>query len=35
VVSGIMLIAVGVLLISGRLTALNEYFNFAEFNQGL
>lgn len=35
VVSGIMLIGVGVLLISGRLTALNEYFNFAEFNQGL
>jgi cytochrome c-type biogenesis protein len=35
VISGIALIVVGVLLISGRLTALNEYFNFAEFNQGL
>jgi len=35
VVSGILLIAVGVLLISGRLTGLNEYFGFAEFNQGL
>lgn len=35
VLSGIMLIAVGVLLITGRLTALNEYFNFADFNRGL
>jgi cytochrome c-type biogenesis protein len=35
VVSGLMLIGVGVLLISGRLTGLNEYFSFAEFNQGL
>lgn len=35
VLSGVALIVVGVLLISGRLTALNEYFGFAEFNQGL
>ncbi|WP_322796740.1 cytochrome c biogenesis CcdA family protein [Tepidiforma sp.] len=35
VVSGLMLIVVGVLLVSGRLTALNEFFTFAEFNQGL
>lgn len=35
VVSGILLIGVGVLLITGRLTALNEYFGFADFNQGL
>jgi cytochrome c-type biogenesis protein len=35
VISGVALIVVGVLLVSGRLTALNEYFNFAEFNQGL
>ena len=35
VFSGVMLIAVGVLLITGRLTSLNEYFGFAEFNQGL
>jgi len=35
VLSGVMLIGVGVLLISGRLTALNDYFTFADFNQGL
>ena len=35
VLSGVMLIAVGVLLISGRLTGLNDYFSFADFNQGL
>ena len=35
VFSGVMLIAVGVLLITGRLTALNQYFGFAGFNQGL
>jgi cytochrome c-type biogenesis protein len=35
VISGVMLIAVGVLLISGRLTGLNQYFSFADFNQGL
>jgi cytochrome c-type biogenesis protein len=35
VVAGIALIIAGVLLVSGRLTALNEYFGFAEFNQGL
>jgi cytochrome c-type biogenesis protein len=35
ILSGMALIIVGVLLISGRLTALNEFFTFAEFNQGL
>jgi len=35
VLSGVMLIGVGVLLISGRLIGLNEFFSFAEFNQGL
>ena len=35
VLSGVMLIGVGVLLISGRLTGLNKYFNFADFNGGL
>jgi cytochrome c-type biogenesis protein len=35
VLSGVMLIGVGVLLISGRLTGLNEFFSFADFNQGL
>lgn len=35
VASGVMLIGLGVLLLTGRLTALNEYFSFADFNQGL
>lgn len=35
VVSGLMLIGVGVLLISGRLTGLNNLFSFADFNKGL
>lgn len=35
VASGLMLVAVGVLLVTGRLTGLNEFFGFAEFNQGL
>jgi len=35
VASGVMFIALGVLLLSGRLTALNQYFNFADFNRGL
>ncbi|MEO8539407.1 MAG: cytochrome c biogenesis CcdA family protein [bacterium] len=35
VLSGVMLIGVGVLLISGRVTGLNDYFSFADFNQGL
>lgn len=35
VLSGVMLIGVGVLLISGRLTGLNDFFSFADFNQGL
>lgn len=34
-VSGLALIVVGVLLVSGRLTALNDFFSFASFNQGL
>jgi len=35
VAAGIMLIGVGLFLWSGRLTALNEYFGFAQFNDGL
>jgi cytochrome c-type biogenesis protein len=37
VISALMLIGIGLLLITGRLTALNEYFNFGIFadNQGL
>ncbi len=35
VASGVMMVGLGVLLLSGRLTALNGYFNFAGFNQGL
>lgn len=35
VASGVMLVGLGVLLLSGRLTALNEYFTFADFNEGL
>ncbi len=35
VASGVMLVGLGVLLLSGRLTALNEYFSFADFNGGL
>lgn len=35
IASAVMLIALGALLIAGSLTALNEYFDFAEFNQGL
>jgi cytochrome c-type biogenesis protein len=35
VVSAVMIVGVGVLLITGSLTGLNEYFGFAEFNQGL
>lgn len=33
--SAVMFIGLGVLLLSGRLTGLNKYFNFADFNQGL
>ncbi len=33
--TAVMLVAVGILLVGGRLTALNEWFAFAEFNQGL
>ena len=35
VASAAMMIAIGALLLAGTLTNLNEYFNFAEFNQGL
>lgn len=35
VASAVMMVGLGILLISGRLTALNEYFGFADFNQGL
>ncbi|NJD64615.1 MAG: cytochrome c biogenesis protein CcdA, partial [Chloroflexi bacterium] len=35
VFSGIAIITVGVLLLAGNLQNLNEYFGFAEFNQGL
>jgi cytochrome c-type biogenesis protein len=33
--SAVMMVAIGTLLLAGRLTALNEYFSFADFNQGL
>lgn len=33
--SSIMLVGLGVLLVSGRLTGLNSYFSFAAFNRGL
>jgi cytochrome c-type biogenesis protein len=35
VASGVTIVAVGILLVSGSLTGLNSYFNFADFNQGL
>jgi cytochrome c biogenesis protein CcdA len=35
VASGLMLIAVGALLLSGRLTALNRYFEFTGVDEGL
>ncbi len=35
VASGVMLVGLGVLLLYGRLTGLNTYFNFASFNTGL
>jgi cytochrome c-type biogenesis protein len=35
VAAGLMLIGVGVLLMTGRLTGLNSYFDFAGFNNGL
>ena len=35
VVSGLLLIAVGTLLLTGRLTALNEYFGWAGDSEGL
>lgn len=35
VASALMLIGIGMLLLSGKLTALNNYFTFAEFNEGL
>ncbi|MGE3073921.1 MAG: cytochrome c biogenesis CcdA family protein [Dehalococcoidia bacterium] len=33
--SAVMMVGLGTLLLAGRLTALNEYFSFADFNQGL
>lgn len=33
--SAVMMIGIGALLLSGQLSSLNEYFGFAEFNQGL
>lgn len=35
VISAVMLVALGLLLWYGRLTGLNDYFSFADFNQGL
>ena len=35
VVSAVMMVGLGILLISGRLSALNSYFGFSDFNQGL
>ena len=35
VAGAVMMIALGALLLAGALTNLNEYFGFAEFNQGL
>lgn len=35
VAAGVMLVGAGVLLVTGRLTGLNSYFNFADFNGGL
>ena len=35
VASAVMMIALGALLLAGALANLNEYFGFAEFNQGL
>lgn len=35
IVSGVLLIAVGTLLLTGRLTALNEYFGWAGDSEGL
>ncbi|MFQ5381936.1 MAG: cytochrome c biogenesis CcdA family protein [Dehalococcoidia bacterium] len=35
VAAGVMLIGVGMLLFSGRLTNLNQYFEFLGFNEGL
>ncbi len=35
VASAAMMIALGALLLAGAITNLNEYFGFAEFNQGL
>jgi cytochrome c-type biogenesis protein len=35
VMSAVVMVGLGTLLLSGRLAALNEYFAFFEFNQGL
>lgn len=34
-VSAVMMVGLGTLLLAGRLTALNQYFSFVDFNQGL
>ena len=33
--SGLVIVSIGVLLVTGHLTGLNQYFNFANFNGGL
>jgi cytochrome c-type biogenesis protein len=35
VASGLLIIIVGTFLVTGRLTGLNQYFSFADFNGGL
>jgi cytochrome c-type biogenesis protein len=35
VAAAVMIVGLGILLFSGRLTEINNYFGFAEFNQGL
>lgn len=35
VAAAVMIVSLGILLFSGRLTQINNYFGFAEFNQGL
>ena len=35
VASGVMIVGLGVLLVTGRLAGLSSYFGFADFNGGL
>jgi cytochrome c-type biogenesis protein len=35
VAAAVMIVGLGILLVSGRLTEINSFFGFAEFNQGL